>query len=317
MKILIISGFLGAGKTTFIKSLVKHTGCEFAILENEYGSVGIDGDHLKDNLSNGTVNIWELTEGCICCSTKGDFAASVLTIANTVDPEYLVIEPTGVGMLSNIIQNLRQIEYERITLLAPVTIVDGHSFDRYLREFPELYRDQIISANTVIISKMEQASGEELSLLKKKLLKWNPGGEIITKHYNTMQIDWWNHLLVHGFDGKLLKQSETGSETLPDTFSMSAVSMECPEKLLLLMEQIVYGIFGNIIRAKGRLRAGSLYFQFDIADGRYSVINAEEEEAGNVVFIGTEIQRQKLRRYFFSKKKITLQKKRIRECTSS
>ena len=80
-----------------------------AVLENEYGASGIDGDRLAGALADGTVNIWEMTEGCICCSAKGDFAASVLTIANAVDPEYLVVEPTGVGMLGQIIQNLRQI----------------------------------------------------------------------------------------------------------------------------------------------------------------------------------------------------------------
>ena len=127
MKILIVSGFLGAGKTTFIKALAKHTGKEFAILENEYGAAGIDKDRLETELASGTVNIWEMTEGCICCSAKGDFALSVLSIANAVDPEYLVIEPTGVGKLGNIVENLKQIEYDRITLLAPVTVVDIHS----------------------------------------------------------------------------------------------------------------------------------------------------------------------------------------------
>ena len=130
MKILVISGFLGAGKTTFIKALAKHTGREFAILENEYGSVGVDGDSLKDNIPPGKVNIWEMAEGCICCSMKGDFAASVLTIANTVDPEYLVIEPTGVGMLSSIIQSLKEIEYERMG-----TVMNGT--DRNLRSCTE------------------------------------------------------------------------------------------------------------------------------------------------------------------------------------
>lgn len=168
MKILVISGFLGAGKTTFIKALAKQTGKDFAILENEYGAAGVDGDVLKDSMDAGKVNVWEMTEGCICCSTKGDFAASVLTIANSVDPEYLVVEPTGVGMLSHIMKNLQQIEYERISLLAPITIVDGYSYERFRREFPELYRDQIRSARTVILSKIEQAGEAEKDALRKK-----------------------------------------------------------------------------------------------------------------------------------------------------
>ena len=127
MKILVVSGFLGAGKTTFIKELAKRTKKDFAVMENEFGAVGVDADFLEDGFSKGdkTLNIWEMTEGCICCSVKTDFATSVLTIANTVDPEYLIVEPTGVGMLSGIIENIRKIQYERIGILKPVTILNG------------------------------------------------------------------------------------------------------------------------------------------------------------------------------------------------
>lgn len=300
MKILVISGFLGAGKTTFIKALAKHTGREFAILENEYGSVGVDGDSLKDNIPPGKVNIWEMAEGCICCSMKGDFAASVLTIANTVDPEYLVIEPTGVGMLSSIIQSLKEIEYERISLLAPVAIVDGYSYERYRQEFTELYRDQIAEAHTVIISKMEQAGDQERALLEKKLREWNPHARILTAHYTQMEQDWWNSLLEKGYDGQSLKCEKAGGQELPDTFSMSGVFLESPEKLFLMMERIIFGEFGDICRAKGHLKAGNQIFQFDVADGRYSVTGMEKEQAGKVVFIGRDIRRQEIRRCFYT-----------------
>lgn len=119
MKILIVSGFLGAGKTTFIKRLARNVDQRFAILENEYGAAGIDGVRLGQNRQGTQKNVWEMTEQCICCIGKKDFAASVLTIANVVDPEYLIVEPTGVGSLARIIENLRQIEYERIQLLSP------------------------------------------------------------------------------------------------------------------------------------------------------------------------------------------------------
>ncbi len=112
MKILIVSGFLGAGKTTFIKRLARNVDQRFAILENEYGAAGIDGARLGQNRQGTQKNVWEMTEQCICCIGKKDFAASVLTIANVVDPEYLIVEPTGVGSLARIIENLRQIEYE-------------------------------------------------------------------------------------------------------------------------------------------------------------------------------------------------------------
>ena len=103
MKILIVSGFLGAGKTTFIKRLARNVDQRFAILENEYGAAGIDGARLGQNRQGTQKNVWEMTEQCICCIGKKDFAASVLTIANVVDPEYLIVEPTGVGSLARII----------------------------------------------------------------------------------------------------------------------------------------------------------------------------------------------------------------------
>lgn len=304
MKILIISGFLGAGKTTFIKALAKRTGKEFAILENEYGAVGVDGDRLKGSMTAGNVNIWEMAEGCICCSVKGDFAASVLTIANSVDPEYLVIEPTGVGVLGNIISNLRKIEYERISLLAPVTMVDFHSFDRYSQNFPDLYQEQIAFAHTVIVSKAEQAGAEEKDALKKKLEKWNPDGNIITEHYSTLNKEWYLGLLERGFDGKILESRQSGWEKLPDSFSLQKAFIDCPEKLFVLMEQVINGVYGNILRAKGSVQAGSQMFRFDVADGRYLITGTEKEEKGNVVFIGTEIERQKLRQFFYSRNKM-------------
>lgn len=299
MKLLLISGFLGAGKTTFIKALAKHTGKEFAVLENEYGSVGIDGDILRNEMPAEKVNIWEMAEGCICCSMKGDFAATVLTIANTVAPDYLVIEPTGVAMLSQVIQNLQKIEYERITLLAPITIVDGHSFDRYKMEYPGLYQDQIAAAHTVILSKMEHASIEEKERLRKELQKINPDGIILTEHYSTLEKAQWLSLLDRKLDGERLVESRESTEELPDTFSMKGVSVKTPELLLCMLEALVHGEFGNVFRAKGLVRAGEQKFKFDAADGLYSITGGEPEEEEKVVFIGTEIARQKIRRYFW------------------
>ena len=140
MKILIVSGFLGAGKTTFIKRLARNVDQRFAILENEYGAAGIDGARLGQNRQGTQKNVWEMTEQCICCIGKKDFAASVLTIANVVDPEYLIVEPTGVGSLARIIENLRQIEYERIQLLSPVTIVDVTVTAAIWRNIPSCIR---------------------------------------------------------------------------------------------------------------------------------------------------------------------------------
>ena len=305
MKILIVSGFLGAGKTTFIKALAKHTGKEFAILENEYGAAGIDKDRLETELASGTVNIWEMTEGCICCSAKGDFALSVLSIANAVDPEYLVIEPTGVGKLGNIVENLKQIEYDRITLLAPVTVVDIHSYRRYLQEYPELYQDQIAEAGTILVSKTEKASAEEKQQIFSALRAINPTAEIVTDHYSLLPPDQWLHLLEKGRDGSLhhspSSEASADSEQLPDSFTLKHVHMRSPESLFLFLEDLIRGHFGNIFRAKGQLPAGNTWLQFDVADSRYCVISCEPAADSEVVFIGTDIHRQPIRRLCMTK----------------
>lgn len=300
MKILIVSGFLGAGKTTFIKELARRTDREFAILENEYGTVGVDGDRLREQKQMGEVNIWEMAEGCICCSTKGDFAASVLTIANTVNPEYLVVEPTGVGMLSSIIKNLQQIEYERISLLAPITIVDGTSFLASQRDYFELYRDQIQTADTVLVSKMEQASAEEKEHLRQELRKLNPTGTILADHYSNLEKEEWKKLLEKAYDGTILQSSSEDYKMDLDSFSIQNISMERPEALFLMLERLIRGEYGDIVRAKGQVRAGKEMLCFDAVGGRYTIAGQERDGIGKAVFIGNKIKRQKLRKYFMT-----------------
>ena len=297
MKILIVSGFLGAGKTTFIRQLSRNIGRKFVILENEYGAAGIDGARLEEAAAK--KNIWEMTEQCICCSGKKDFASSVLTIANAVDPEYLIVEPTGVGRLSRIIENLKQIEYERIRLLAPVTIVDIYSYGRYMEEYPELYKDQIASAGTIIVSKTEQSGAEEKKGIREFLEKVNPSARIITEPYASMAREEFEDFLREEWRGGKKQKMETeAEEKLPDTFSLEIVSMETPETLLCFLEDLVRGKYGNIIRAKGQLQAGTDFLKFDVADSRYSVTGAEEKTAGKAVFIGELIKKKDIEENF-------------------
>ena len=169
MKVLIISGFLGAGKTTFIKEMIEKTKKQFAIMENEYGEVGIDGKLLEDVNTDKKINIYELTEGCICCSIKADFSNSVLTIANAINPQYLIVEPTGVGKLSAIIDNIKKITYEKIQLLKPITIVDVNNIQNNIKKYPDIYINQIENSSNIILSKCEGKQQEELEQIKQEL----------------------------------------------------------------------------------------------------------------------------------------------------
>ena len=245
MKILVVSGFLGAGKTTFIRTLAERTKKDFAVMENEYGAVNVDGDLLEQTKD---LNIWELTEGCICCSMQNDFATSILTIANTVDPEYLIVEPTGVGMLSKIIENIQKIEYERITLLEPLTILDGTMYDRCMFEFSEICEDQIQSAGRILVSKMEYAAENERCSLKQKLIALNPEAEICVSHYTEQGDDWWDSLLTSYLDKEIPMKEERELDL--ENLGLTEASLQSEQELILFLQGVVSGVFGDICRGK-------------------------------------------------------------------
>ena len=305
MRILVVSGFLGAGKTTFIKELARRTREDFSVMENEYGQVGIDGQLLAEKEmpesgeeDAGKLNIWELTEGCICCSMKSDFASSILTIANTIDPEYLIVEPTGVGMLSNVMNNIRLIQYERISLLSPITILDGNSFDRYCQEFPDIYRDQIASAGCVLVSKMEGADRQTLEELEQSIRQINPDAEIFTTHYSANPDSWWESLLSCPADPT---QKLPGKAETPDlqNLGLTEVSLPSGNQLLLFLQGVVAGVFGDICRAKGYLPVGSgeqtAWLRFDVVDHNYSITGIEEMPDSRAVLIGKGLKKNWLR----------------------
>ncbi len=306
MKILIISGFLGAGKTTFIQSLVKETGKDFAILENEYGAENIDSQRFDDR----KINIWELTENCICCSGKADLANSVLTIANAIDPEYLIIEPTGVGKLSNIITNLQKIQYEKISILSPITIVDINSVHQYSKEYADLYLDQIENSGTLILSKSENVSNDEKQEVKNYLRTINKSCFIFTEHYSSFENTDWLNLLNKDLASQVIKEEREA--ILLDSFALNAVYMDDLTTLIFFLEQLVRNEFGKIVRAKGQLKVQEEYLQFDVSNNRYSITNFDGNTEGKVVFIGENIDRIKIRRNFTGKYKGVKLKKIIK-----
>lgn len=315
MKILVISGFLGAGKTTFIRELYRRTGGKIAVMENEYGQAGVDGEILEKD---GPASIWELTEGCICCSAQSDFAGSILTIANTVDPDFLIVEPTGVGMLSRVLENIRLIEYERIGLLPPVTILDPDSFERYRREFGEIYLDQIRAAERILLSKVDLPEKADRSAVLEQLRGLNPGARIEAEHYSKKPDSWWrsfleeetyrsksgrgegysprvrlegnNFALVQGDRAALMGEQRPADL---ESFTVREAHLADPGMLVQLLEGIIRGACGEIVRAKGTVYCGTSQLRFDIADRSYSITGAQEAQV-QCVFIGKNLQREAL-----------------------
>lgn len=290
---------MGAGKTTFIKALRRHTKKEYVILENEYGDVDIDTAVLeRDNMK-----VWELTEGCICCSVKADFANSVLTISNTLDPDYLIVEPSGVGMLSNIYTNIKKIQYARIRLLAPITLIDFHSFHEYMDTFDAFYKDQIINAGRVLIAKGERAPSEELLSIGKMLKALNPKGEIVTDHYENQPDWWWQSILITGWDEDrgIVPLAEDCLEM--SSLSFKDVSYDDFEQFQWDMTALMDGRLGKIYRIKGFLPIEGQWAKVDVVNKQYNLEIWDARERARIVIIGRDLDRSSLTTLFKSRSK--------------
>lgn len=267
MKILIISGFLGAGKTTFIQELIRRTGERFAVLENEFGHTDVDEQVLTQD---DNADIWGLTEGCVCCTKSADLVGSVIAIENVVSPEYLIVEPSGVGKLSNVIHNLQRIEYDRITLLKPITIIDGRAFAHDFYHFADIYQDQMSTAGHVLVSKPDHAGPEIYQAVGEKLEELNPDADLLYGHYRDQTAAWFRDLLRQTWSGKTVSIASEAEADL-ETYTIRDCHLDSPADLLILLEKALFGKYGEIVRAKGILPVGQEWLRFDIAGGQTSI----------------------------------------------
>ena len=211
----------------------------------------------------------------------------------------MVIEPTGVAMLSNLITNLKQIEYEHIKLMAPISIVDALSLERYKNEFPEIYKDQIEFADTVIFSKSENLSENEKEKLGLEVKSINNSCNIVSDHYSIQPDSWWDSLLIKYLDGTVDIPIKDETAEMPDSFSLNNISVRSVEKFIIFLENLIRGMYGNVFRAKGSFTVKGLNLRFDVADNRYMVELDTDEISDKVVFIGNDIKKQKIREIFF------------------
>lgn len=177
IKIDVISGFLGAGKTTLIKKLFESgfNGEKIVLIENEFGEIGIDGGFLKES----GIEIKEINSGCICCSLVGDFATSMKEIIDTYHPDRIIVEPSGVGKLSDIINAIKELDADiKLNILA--TVVDGSKAKVYMKNFGEFFINQVDFADSVIINKIDKLNDEKLLEVVNLIKEKNPKANIIT-----------------------------------------------------------------------------------------------------------------------------------------
>ena len=201
-KIDIYSGFLGAGKTTLIKKLLQeaYQGQKLVLIENEFGEIGIDGGFLQD----AGINIREMNSGCICCSLVGDFGKALTQVIADYHPDRIVIEPSGVGKLSDVVGAVNKVTGEDVTLGYTVAVVDAGKVKSYSKNFGEFYNNQVQTASTIILSRTDAIPQDKLDKAVELLRELNPQATIVTTPWNALT----GAQLVEAMEGKATLAAE-------------------------------------------------------------------------------------------------------------
>ena len=201
-KIDIYSGFLGAGKTTLIKKLLQeaYQGQKLVLIENEFGEIGIDGGFLQD----AGINIREMNSGCICCSLVGDFGKALTQVIADYHPDRIVIEPSGVGKLSDVVGAVNKVTGEDVTLGYTVAVVDAGKVKSYSKNFGEFYNNQVQTASTIILSRTDAIPQDKLDKAVELLRELNPQATIVTTPWNALT----GAQIVEAMEGKATLAAE-------------------------------------------------------------------------------------------------------------
>jgi len=314
VKIDIISGFLGAGKTTLIKKLIneKLNKEKIVIIENEFGQVGIDGQLLK----NASIEVKEINSGCICCTLVDDFEKAIAEIMHAFGPDRIIIEPSGVGKLSDVIKACETAKAKIKDLLiinAVITVVDVHRYKLYLPNFSEFYKNQIKHAKTIILSKTATAKQEIISDVANSIRSLNPAANIITTDWDKLEAD--KILAVAEQDVAIslehqmkdikkviLKRHshyhhadevfEVWSAETPRIFSKN----ELKDMLGSLNDESAFGL---VLRGKGILQTDDgRWLQFDYLPGEVIVNETDADYSGRLCIIGSKLKKDMLKELF-------------------
>ena len=201
-KIDIYSGFLGAGKTTLIKKMIQQSykGQKLVLIENEFGEIGIDGGFLQD----AGINITEMNSGCICCSLVGDFGKALTQVISEYDPDRIVIEPSGVGKLSDVIAAVEKVINEQVTLGYTVAVADAGKVKVYMKNFGEFYNNQIETASTIILSRTDAVPQAKLDAAVALIREHNEKATIVTTPWDQLS----GEQLIEAMEGQATLAAE-------------------------------------------------------------------------------------------------------------
>lgn len=338
-KIDIISGFLGAGKTTLIKKLLQDAfkGQQIVLIENEFGEIGIDGGFLKD----AGIEIREMNSGCICCSLVGDFGTALKEVTEKYTPDRIIIEPSGVGKLSDVIHAVEKLDAE-VVLNSAITVVDVLKCKMYLKNFGEFFKNQVEAAGTIILSRtdMEKADSEKMETAISLIREINPGATIITtpieqlggqKILDTIEgkkIDLsyvddeepaHKHHHEHGHHHEHDENCSCGchdhehgqhdhvhhhhADEVFTSWGRETVRKYTSDEIKGILKTLSDDTsYGTILRAKGMLEdGGGKWTYFDMVPGEFEVRDGSAEFTGRICVIGSKIDEKKLEQLWFGR----------------
>ena len=337
-KIDIISGFLGAGKTTFIKKMIEEVfkGEKIVLIENEFGEVGIDGGFLKD----AGIEITEMNSGCICCSLVGDFGKNLHEVIEKFHPDRILIEPSGVGKLSDVMKSVIDVEKdEDVKLNGLITVVNALKASKQMKAFGEFFNNQIEYATTVVLSRSQKATPEQLELCVKQIQALNPKAAVITTPWDEIkgeQIlkvvegqdslevkllaehdhdhDHEEHEHHHHHDHDHEEHDENCTCGCHDHDHhhhhhadevFTSWGKETPHKFTKeQIEEVLKTLcetddYGEILRAKGMVAdVNGSWIYFDMVPGEYEIREGEPDYTGRLCVIGTHIDEHRLEELF-------------------
>lgn len=289
-KIHIVSGFLGSGKTTLIKKIIKKLDGKKVIIENEFGEVGIDGEVIgRENY-----DVIELAQGCICCSMKTDFEEAILSILNDYSPEHIIIEPTGIGMLSHVLSILKIKEIrDRCLVMSPITIVDTLDYFEQLDNFGGFFTDQIENAGTLVFSKVQMMEVDNLHKIVDSVRELNKKAEIISCDWDDFDDLDYNSLINMQFDLEKNRTSNIES-TSEISDGIQSISIKSPKKfrkneLENMLKEISKDKYGIVIRSKGFINGDDGSLEFSFVNGRFTISKNEFNNSDRVCIIGKNL----------------------------
>ncbi|QAA30558.1 CobW family GTP-binding protein [Clostridium manihotivorum] len=315
VKVDLFSGFLGAGKTMLIKKLIGEElkNDKIAIIENEFGEIGIDSSFLKTT----KIDVKEINAGCICCSVYGDFTDGIREVIEKYNPERIIIEPSGVAKLSEILSVFKEPTLkDKVTINMIMTVIDVTKYDMYVMNFDEFYKNQIINAKTIILSRTQNVSKDHVVQVVNKIKELNKNANIITTPWDDLN----SKDIIEIAEGDAQKQliakvnllkdnslrvaiKSTTSKSTVDTFK--TIGIETPkiyskstlEAILTKLND--KNVYGTVLRAKGIIESSSSkWLEFDYVPGEFDIRNSSPDYSGRVCVIGNGLNSTEIKKLF-------------------